>query len=399
MVNKLKALFIHDHRFFVAPSGDVYTSGKLPYGVWSRYLRFFDELVVAGRSSPLASLPVEGLNLSSGNNVSFAFLPDLAHPWRMLRDRSKLVKELTKQIQSVDAVIIRTSLLGLMAASIAEKQNKPWAVEVVGCAWDAYWNYGIMAGRLLAPVALALQRRLVHHADFAIYVTQQFLQNRYPCPGATAGVSNVEIIPSCDEVLERRLLRVQQPQTPFVFGLIGSLNTKYKGIQTALTALKECMNMLPDFELRILGGGDPKYWVDLAALHGLGSKVAFDGTLPAGDMIFRWLDDLDVYLQPSFQEGLPRSLVEAMSRGCPCIGARTAGIPELLPEECLTPRGSAGAIAGAVSAMLRSDLSRYACESCRTALAYQGPVLDARRNAFFDRIRREVASASGGECS
>ena len=70
-----------------------------------------------------------------------------------------------------------------------------------------------------------------------------------------------------------------------------------------------------------------------------------------------------------------------------------------LPEECLTPRGSAGAIAGAVSAMLRSDLSRYACESCRTALAYQGPVLDARRNAFFDRIRREVASASGGECS
>lgn len=111
------------------------------------------------------------------------------------------------------------------------------------------------------------------------------------------------------------------------------------------------------------------------------------------------LDTCDIYVQPSLQEGLPRALIEAMSRGCPCIGARTAGIPELLPEECLTSRGSAGAIAGAVSAMLRSDLSRYACESCRTALAYQGPVLDARRKAFFDRIRREVASASGGECS
>ena len=69
----------------------------------------------------------------------------------------------------------------------------------------------------------------------------------------------------------------------------------------------------------------------------------------------------------------------------------------ILAEEYLQP--AAGAIAGAVSAMLRSDLSRYACESYRTALAYQGPVLDARRNAFFDRIRREVASASGGECS
>ena len=35
----------------------------------------------------------------------------------------------------------------------------------------------------------------------------------------------------------------------------------------------------------------------------------------------------------------------------------------------------------------------------QTALDYQGPVLDARRNAFFDRIRREIISTSGGECS
>jgi hypothetical protein len=214
MVRKLKALFVHDHRFSVASNGDVYTSGQLPYAVWSRYLRFFDELVVVGRATPLASLPPRGLDLSSGENVSFAFLPDLAHPWRMLFGRTKVVKTLARQIQSVDAVITRTSLLGPMAAGIAEKQKKPWAVEVVGCAWDAYWNYGSLAGRIFAPIAFVLQRRLVQRAGCAIYVTQQFLQNRYPCPGATADVSDVEVACSCDDLLGYRLLEKMPISSP-----------------------------------------------------------------------------------------------------------------------------------------------------------------------------------------
>ena len=36
--------------------------------------------------------------------------------------------------------------------------------------------------------------------------------------------------------------------------------------------------------------------------------------------IFQLLDDIDLYIQPSLQEGLPRSVVEAMSRACPIIG-------------------------------------------------------------------------------
>ncbi len=49
--------------------------------------------------------------------------------------------------------------------------------------------------------------------------------------------------------------------------------------------------------------------------------------------VFNWLETIDIYTQPSRQEGLPRALIEAMSRGLPAFGARTAGIPELLEKE------------------------------------------------------------------
>src|SRR5699024_9719142 len=48
------------------------------------------------------------------------------------------------------------------------------------------------------------------------------------------------------------------------------------------------------------------------------------------DEVFNWLETIDIYTQPSRQEGLPRALIEAMSRGLPAFGANTAGIPELI---------------------------------------------------------------------
>lgn len=49
--------------------------------------------------------------------------------------------------------------------------------------------------------------------------------------------------------------------------------------------------------------------------------------------VFRWLEQVDIYIHPSKQEGLPRALIEAMNSTCFCIGAHTGGIPELLPNE------------------------------------------------------------------
>ena len=293
----MKAIFVHDHKFHFSPDGHVYTDGKFPYVVWQRYLKFFNELVVVGRAIPFDGYEVEshgGLNLSSGPRVSFAFMPNIAHPLRLFRYGPRVAAKLKALIASADAVIIRTSLLGRIAAYVAEQSGKPWALEVVGCSWDALWNYGNLYGRLYAPFAYLGLKVLARKSPYTVYVTRHFLQKRYPCRGETAAVSDVEVTENAAEVLERRLEHIAAPGSPFIFGLIGSLNSKYKGIQTAIAALRRVSDQLPSFELRILGGGDSAPWERLAIAHGIAQRVNFLGTLPGGDPVLHWLDTVDV---------------------------------------------------------------------------------------------------------
>src|SRR5699024_5563386 len=60
------------------------------------------------------------------------------------------------------------------------------------------------------------------------------------------------------------------------------------------------------------------------------NQVFFTDSLPGGKKVLKWLDKLDIYIQPSLTEGLPRALIEAMSRGLPCVASSVGGIPELL---------------------------------------------------------------------
>ena len=82
------------------------------------------------------------------------------------------------------------SLVSLKVYRLARKNSKKYLTEVMGCAWDAYWNHSIV-GKLLAPGMFLGMRRMVKKADYCVYVTKSFLQKRYPCNNESVGISNV----------------------------------------------------------------------------------------------------------------------------------------------------------------------------------------------------------------
>jgi glycosyltransferase involved in cell wall biosynthesis len=380
----LIALFVHDHRFYADDTGIIYSPGKLPYEQWTQYLHEFDKLIIVGRKHLSNDFELTNLNISSGEKVSFELVSDITDPFGIIKNGSKVYNTIKRLVNSVDAVIARTSLLGYMASEHAYRLGKPWAAEVVSCSWDAVWNYGNRKGRLTAPLYYLWQRRMVKRAPFALYVTQKFLQKRYPSSGYSAGISDVNIKCIDTACLQRRKKRVETPGNPFVFGLIGSLQTKWKGIQTALEALKAVQGKLPHFIFRILGDGDQCFWKNLAASYGLEASVKFDGTLPSGDSVFQWLDGIDVYLQPSFQEGLPRSLVEAMSRGCPAIGSTAGGIPELLESDVLHLPGDAKHLGKIIIQSLDNGWRLHgSVRNFEKAKYYRNELLNERRSAFW----------------
>ena len=276
------------------------------------------------------------------------------------------------------------SEIGQLAVRIAKKLGKPYAIEVVTCTWDALWHRGGIQGKLYAPVSRFTMRAAVRDAPFVLYVTREFLQRRYPTRGRAVACSDVELAPLDPTVLERRLETVTAGRAPLVIGTIAVLTVRFKGIQTALEALGAVRDRVPPLQLQVVGAGDPRPWQELAARHGVADRVSFAGVLPT-DEIGAWLDRVDLYIQPSFQEGLPRGLIEAMSRGCPALGSTAGGIPELLDASCLHPPGDARRL-GELIVAAASDTSWREAQARRNfeaARAYTAPVLDEVRSRFW----------------
>ncbi|MFF2092854.1 glycosyltransferase family 4 protein [Paenibacillus sp. NPDC058174] len=395
----MKLLWAHDHTFYFNESGKFFSGGKLPYAVWERYLGVFDQLTIAcrGKKTPLDA-DMAGKTLSSGANVDFLVLPSLSNPVNKLTKRGYVDQLLREAIGKADAVIARVpSEIGAEAIRVAQSMGKPYAVEVVACAWDGLWNYGNVQGKLYAPMALAQTRALVKSAPYSLYVTEQFLQNRYPCTnGMTESCSNVEIPEPGDEVLTRRLERIASYNntTTLTIGLIGSLNGRTKGIDIALKAIAKAKPQLPRVWFRVLGDGDASRWQAMADKLGIGSAVTFEGILPSGGAVFEWLDNIDLYLQPSYQEGLPRATIEAMSRGCPVLGSTAGGIPELIHESCLHRPGQVGQLAEQLkrAATDRAWVKEQAERNFGKSRGYTKVRLDAKRQAFWRSFGEYVRS-------
>lgn len=127
-------------------------------------------------------------------------------------------------------------------------------------------------------------------------------------------------------------------------------------------------------QLRLIGDGPQRRELqDLVRHHQLADHVQFLGELPP-DRVRAELAAADIFCMPSFSEGLPVSLMEAMAIGIPAITTWIAGIPELAENgvSALTvPPARPDAIAAAVTrlcgdAPLRQSLARAARQRIET---------------------------------
>lgn len=112
-----------------------------------------------------------------------------------------------------------------------------------------------------------------------------------------------------------------------------------------------------DFTLRIVGDGELRESIAAQiAASGLESHVVLAGLLDSHG-VRRELAQARAMVLPSFAEGLPVVLMEAMALRRPVIATMIAGIPELVDARCgwLVPAGSAPALADAMRKALRAD--------------------------------------------
>jgi glycosyltransferase involved in cell wall biosynthesis len=346
----MNLLWIHDQPFSVDREGTVYSAGQCPYSLWQRYLKHFDSLVVVAHRIPLTEgqESTSKLSVSSGPKVDFIFIPRVRSARKICIGSWRSDHFLNRALSKADAVVARLpSYNGTILIKDLRALGKPYLIELVACAWDASWKHGSLIAKVAALPFAMKTRAIVAKAPFVLYVTRNFLQSRYPTMGHAAHISDVSVPAIPQHVKTIHQQRSFRP-APKILGMVTSLKPKYKGIHVAIRALALLRKRGYSFHLKILGPGAPDQWRRFASRYAVSNAVEFCGALPAGEPVFKWLDDIDIYLHPSVVEGLPRSLVEAMSRGCPALASTAGGIPELLPSDCLHRPGDWRSLANGI---------------------------------------------------
>lgn len=165
------------------------------------------------------------------------------------------------------------------------------------------------------------------------------------------------VVVRCGIELDRWPDHVGSPAGHRVRMLMVARVSPEKGHHVALEALDRLRSDGIDVELELVGPGDvdTELGADIARL-GLQAIVSARGPL-VPELVTEALRDADVVWMPSFAEGLPATLVEAMAVGVPVVASAISGIPELVEHGVtgfLVAPGRADELASATVALIEA---------------------------------------------
>jgi glycosyltransferase involved in cell wall biosynthesis len=105
-----------------------------------------------------------------------------------------------------------------------------------------------------------------------------------------------------------------------------------KGAPLLVTAMERVFASHPDASLTLVGDGPARALAEATAQAlGIKDRITFAGYQSQG-AVAALLEEADVLVLPSFAEGVPVVLMEAMASRIPVIASRVAGVQELVED-------------------------------------------------------------------
>ncbi|EYD72067.1 glycosyltransferase [Limimaricola hongkongensis] len=168
-----------------------------------------------------------------------------------------------------------------------------------------------------------------------------------------------------------------------------------KGVPVLLRAFAQARQARPDLTLDLVGDGPDRAVLErLARDLGLGDAVRFHGYRGQSE-VAALLRDTGILVLPSFAEGVPVVLMEAMAAARPVIATRVGGVSELVEDGrsgLLVPPGAEAPLAEAIAALAGDQARRAAMGEAGRAAVKAG--FDARLEAA--RLAALLRDGPGG---
>jgi glycosyltransferase involved in cell wall biosynthesis len=287
---------------------------------------------------------------------------------------------------------------------LARTAGRPYLLHVHGGEFMKFY------GEESRPLAQRWIRHTLSRAALVIALSEQWRERLLTiAPGA-----RVEVLPNGvalpdlqgSDVLDAR--RREERSLLFVGDLISA-----KGIHDLIRAFARIASRFPQLELICAGGRPPPDLDRLIADLGLQQRVVFPGWL-GPERLRAELARATVFALPSYAEGMPMALLEAMSWGLPVIATPVGGVPQVVEHEVngllVTPGDIDGIAAAAMRLLsepkLREPLGAAARRTIETRFSLEASLerlgeiyrrfgLEPRTSATGRKPARAVAQNAG----
>jgi len=309
--------------------------------------------------------------------------------------RNKLNLRLLKQRATIDPRLILQARRLMLEHDINLIQTHGYKSNVIGLflhllsrrPWIGF-AHGYTDDNMKVRLYNRIERSVLRHADRIVTVSDSMkaLLIKHRVAGEKIrvihnAIDTNEAVPvaSIEDIKQRHGLTSKHK----IVGVIGRLNPE-KGQMVFLRAMEKTVRSCPDVKSLIIGDGQDGPMLErFCRENGLSDHVAFLGYQ---DKIADYYQVLDLLVLPSLSEGLPNTVLEAMTFGIPVLATSVGGVPEVIQNGngVLVPPNDPQALCERMIELLEND-------SLRDAIGIKG------KNSLYPRFApdhraREIVS-------
>ncbi|PLR76025.1 hypothetical protein CU633_17855 [Bacillus sp. V3-13] len=391
----MKVLVTDNAHLYKTPDGKYYTPSIYNYEFFQRYLNVFDEVRFVSKTKYVNSIDESKFLLVSRKGLEIYELPWYQGLKGLIKNIFKLIFRYRKVFDGCDCYIFRVAQLeSYLAYLIGNSGGKPYALEIVNDPAASTDVKGIFKW-----INVYTLKFMVKRAHGVSYVTKNYLQKKYPrIPKSkvkSLDDSFFEGSYSSIELPERYILkpkRYTKRKNSFeVIHVANTINGFSKGHKTLIEVIRLVSDKGYNVTACCIGDGDSvSEFQQYAQSLGISERIKFTGRIHSNEVLMHRLAQSDLFLFPSYYEGLPRSVIEAQAAGLPCLSTPVGGIPELLPEKYLFKPDDSPGFADKLIELINNpeELEQMSHYNIKIAKNYSSEKLSMERNAFYKKLQR-----------
>ena len=389
-------LLVDNIHIFKDKHGDYYTPSIYDDSFFNKYLSIFGEIKIVGKVRYIDS--PEKLN-KLNKKVFVCELPWFKGPRGFAKQFIKVIKSIKTATQGCDCCILRMSQLeSILVYIFGNIKKMPFCVETVND--PATFNKNNFLWKIIATHYL---KKINKKAFGVSYVTKYMLQSKYPCKAMmfpensnffTANYSSIVMLKKDINTKIKELPK----GNPKLLHISNNIDDDSKGHVTVLNCLKRLID--DGFECYVDFIGEGSFVNDIKALSNelnISKYVHFLGRFADKKELISKIKEYDIFISPSHAEGLPRTVIEAMSQGLPCFASPVGGTSELLEDFYLIDYLNPNEYAKRIEMLIgnANEFLRVSERNIKESLHYCEEALKPRRDAFYQKLKNLTCSEKG----